>query len=250
MSHRLPLYARVLRLRHLRPGGLLCFLFFEGSVALGILLALAEVTPWWSTLVLPVAVAAMVKVNDVVAGWSARARPVPAHARPGITRRTAGSSGSPPVPRARRAPRSAAPGTTTDEGRANGRANGAGETPANGRASAPHADQVDASGGARVSGRATAPGALPPSALPGFGSGAGSLGIGPSSAGTVYRHTPDEPGYHEHASDEPGYHQQAPDEPTFYWHQQDAPGSRRDSGDDASGEQRRGLNQGRFDQPA
>ena len=37
-----PLYARVLRLRHLDPSGLLCFLFLEGAVALGVLLALAE----------------------------------------------------------------------------------------------------------------------------------------------------------------------------------------------------------------
>jgi hypothetical protein len=32
MSGRPPLYARVLRLRHIRPGGLLCFAFFEGAV--------------------------------------------------------------------------------------------------------------------------------------------------------------------------------------------------------------------------
>jgi hypothetical protein len=63
-----PLYARVLRLRHLRPGGILCSLFFEGAVAGGVLLALAELASWWSVAILPVTVAAMVKVNDVVAG--------------------------------------------------------------------------------------------------------------------------------------------------------------------------------------
>ncbi|SCG60326.1 hypothetical protein [Micromonospora inositola] len=62
-----PLYARVLALRFVNPGGVLCFLFFEGSVALAVLLALAELVTWWAVLVLPVAVAAMVKLNDLVA---------------------------------------------------------------------------------------------------------------------------------------------------------------------------------------
>ena len=63
-----PLYSRVLRLRHVDPGGLLCFVFFEGTVRLGLLLALAELVNWWGVLVLPVTVAVMVKVNDLVAG--------------------------------------------------------------------------------------------------------------------------------------------------------------------------------------
>ena len=88
MSGKPPLYARVLRLRHIRPGGLLCFAFFEGAVAVGILLALAELAPWWAALVLPAVVAGVVKVNDVVAGLSARARLVPAHTRAGSARRT------------------------------------------------------------------------------------------------------------------------------------------------------------------
>jgi hypothetical protein len=68
-----PLYARVLRLRHLNPGGMLCFVFLEGAVALGLLLALAELVSWWGMLVLPVAVAVMVKANDLLAGAVARA---------------------------------------------------------------------------------------------------------------------------------------------------------------------------------
>jgi hypothetical protein len=63
-----PLYARVLRLRHLAPSGLLCFVFLEGAVVLGILLALAELVSWWGVVVLPVTVALMVKFNDLVAG--------------------------------------------------------------------------------------------------------------------------------------------------------------------------------------
>jgi hypothetical protein len=145
VSAKPPLYARVLRLRHIRPGGLLCFVFFEGTVALGILLALAELAPWWSAIVLPAVVAIMVKVNDLVAGWNARARPVPAHVRTATTKR-------PAVPKAR----GADPPTPV-----------------------------------RASGRASAPGALAPSELPGFGSGAGSLGDAAPATGAIYRHAPE-----------------------------------------------------------
>ncbi|MER7169466.1 hypothetical protein ABT336_25830 [Micromonospora sp. NPDC000207] len=62
-----PLYARLLGLRFVNPGGVLCFLFFEGAVALAALLTLAELVDWWSVLILPAAVALMVKLNDMVA---------------------------------------------------------------------------------------------------------------------------------------------------------------------------------------
>ncbi|WP_246614578.1 hypothetical protein [Paractinoplanes bogorensis] len=67
VGHR-PLYARMLRLKHLTPSGFLCFVFLEGAVALGILLALAELVSWWGVLVLPATVAIMVKLNDLIAG--------------------------------------------------------------------------------------------------------------------------------------------------------------------------------------
>ncbi|MFF5292930.1 hypothetical protein [Paractinoplanes globisporus] len=67
-----PLYARLLRLRNVAPSGLLCFIFLEGTVALGALLALAELVSWWGVLVLPLTVAVMVKLNDVVAGALSR----------------------------------------------------------------------------------------------------------------------------------------------------------------------------------
>jgi hypothetical protein len=81
-----PLYARVLRLRRLDPGGLVCFLYFEGAVALGILTALAELVPWWGVPILPLTVAIMVKVNDMIADGAAtagtrRALPAGAHER-------------------------------------------------------------------------------------------------------------------------------------------------------------------------
>jgi hypothetical protein len=63
-----PLYARVLRLRHLEPGKLACALFFEGSIGLALLLAFTDLVSWYGVLALPVTVAAMVKLNDAVAG--------------------------------------------------------------------------------------------------------------------------------------------------------------------------------------
>ncbi len=62
-----PLYHRALRLRHVRPGPLATFLLFEGSVMAAIVLALADIVTGWGVLVIPVAVAVMVKLNDVVA---------------------------------------------------------------------------------------------------------------------------------------------------------------------------------------
>lgn len=86
---RRPLYARVLRLRRLRPSSLLCFLFFEGMVAVGVLLALAELVSWWAVPALPLAVAAMVKLNDVVAAALVPATPGPAVPGPAVAGRAA-----------------------------------------------------------------------------------------------------------------------------------------------------------------
>jgi hypothetical protein len=62
-----PLYWRMLRLRRLRPAPAATFLLFEGSILLGVLLALAEIISWWGAPVIPLAVAVMVKLNDMVA---------------------------------------------------------------------------------------------------------------------------------------------------------------------------------------
>jgi hypothetical protein len=82
-----PFYARLLRLRHIRPGVVSCFLFLEGTLVLSGLLALAGLVSPWVVLVLPVSVALAVKINDVVAGATARskavARPAAGTARPG-----------------------------------------------------------------------------------------------------------------------------------------------------------------------
>ena len=90
-----PLYARMLRLRHLAPSGFLCFVFLEGAVALGVLLALAELVSWWGVLVLPATVAGMVKLNDVLAGILARPAPPARRVPPPVVAETS------PAPRLR-----------------------------------------------------------------------------------------------------------------------------------------------------
>jgi hypothetical protein len=67
-----PLYARALGLQFIQPSNLMCFMFFEGAIALGVLLALAELADWWAVAILPLSVAIMVKVNDAIAGAAAR----------------------------------------------------------------------------------------------------------------------------------------------------------------------------------
>ena len=75
------IYHRMLRLRHYRPGPLMTGLLFEGSIVVPVVLSLAEILEWWSVLVVPVTVAALVKFNDVVVGLahgSHRRGPTPA----------------------------------------------------------------------------------------------------------------------------------------------------------------------------
>ncbi|MCC3765819.1 hypothetical protein K3N28_22425 [Glycomyces sp. TRM65418] len=65
---RRPWYARALRLKHLYLSNVWCVVFFEGAIALAVLMALTELVSWWVVLVLPLGVACMVKLNDVIAG--------------------------------------------------------------------------------------------------------------------------------------------------------------------------------------
>jgi hypothetical protein len=65
---RTPLYARLLRLRHLELRGWQRVLLGEGAVVLGVLVAMADLASAWSVAVLPLAVAAGVKFHDVLAG--------------------------------------------------------------------------------------------------------------------------------------------------------------------------------------
>ncbi|HEY2950096.1 MAG TPA: hypothetical protein VGJ53_17145 [Micromonosporaceae bacterium] len=87
VRRRRPLYARVLGLRYLNPSGLMCFLFFEGTIAFALLLSLAELVTLWGVVVLPLSVASMVKINDVVAGAVQRsAARTPSQARTEVMR--------------------------------------------------------------------------------------------------------------------------------------------------------------------
>jgi hypothetical protein len=62
-----PLYFRMLGVKHLRAGPVAAFVLFEGSIAAGALLALADVVSWWGFIAIPIVVAIMVKIHDRVA---------------------------------------------------------------------------------------------------------------------------------------------------------------------------------------
>ena len=64
-----PLYWRLLRLRHVHPNSWQRAAFFEGTLAVAVVLVLADVASAWLLLALPVAVAAIVKAHDVLVGW-------------------------------------------------------------------------------------------------------------------------------------------------------------------------------------
>ena len=75
-----PLYVRLLRLRHIHPNGWQRAALGEGVLAVAAVLVLADVASAWTLLVLPVAVAVVVKAHDVLAGLLAAPRtgqPVP-----------------------------------------------------------------------------------------------------------------------------------------------------------------------------
>jgi hypothetical protein len=63
-----PIYPRLLRLHHIRPNAWQRALLGEGALAVAVLLVLADVASAWTLLVLPVAVAVVVKAHDMLAG--------------------------------------------------------------------------------------------------------------------------------------------------------------------------------------
>lgn len=69
-----PFYLRLLGIEHLRLRAWQRVLLGEGMIALGVVLALAEVASAWVVVVLPVVVALVVKVNDLAAGRLAEPR--------------------------------------------------------------------------------------------------------------------------------------------------------------------------------
>jgi len=74
-----PLYPRLLRLRHIHPNGWQRAALGEGMLALAVVLVLADLASAWTLLVLPVALAVVVKAHDVLAGLLA----APGQGRPG-----------------------------------------------------------------------------------------------------------------------------------------------------------------------
>ena len=66
--HKQPLYPQLLQLKHVHPNAWQRAVLGEGMAVLGGLLALADVASAWSVVVLPVAVAGVVKAHDVLAG--------------------------------------------------------------------------------------------------------------------------------------------------------------------------------------
>ena len=86
---RRPLYPRLLRLRRLRLRGWQRVLLSDGSLLLSLLLVLADLATAWTLLVLPLAVAAVVKLHDVAAGLLPPHTPT-APVRPDRRRREAG----------------------------------------------------------------------------------------------------------------------------------------------------------------
>jgi hypothetical protein len=64
-AHR-PLYWRVLGLHHVRPNGWQRALLVEGVIVVAAVLVLAGVASIWTLLVLPIVVAVLVKLNDLL----------------------------------------------------------------------------------------------------------------------------------------------------------------------------------------
>jgi hypothetical protein len=60
-------YVRLLRLRRVRPGFWTETLYVYGAALVGLVLYLADLASAWTILALPVAVAATVKLHDLVA---------------------------------------------------------------------------------------------------------------------------------------------------------------------------------------
>jgi hypothetical protein len=63
-----PLYPRLLHLQHVHPNAWQRAVLGEGALAVAVLLVLADLATAWTLLVLPVAVAVVVKAHDLVAG--------------------------------------------------------------------------------------------------------------------------------------------------------------------------------------
>ena len=68
MTGKKPFYPQLLHLQNVHPNGWQRAILGEGMALLGGLLAMADLASAWSIVVLPVAVALVVKAHDVLAG--------------------------------------------------------------------------------------------------------------------------------------------------------------------------------------
>lgn len=76
-ASRRPLYVRLLRLHHVQLASWQRAVFLEGSLLVALILALGDVASAWILVVLPIAVAGSVKLQDVVTGAALAARAEP-----------------------------------------------------------------------------------------------------------------------------------------------------------------------------
>jgi hypothetical protein len=93
-DHR-PLYVRSLRLKHLRPAPWQRMLLAEGSLLLPAVLVLGDLASAWLIPVFPVAVAAVVKAHDLLAGLLC-ALPPRSQARAGAGGESGNATGAAP----------------------------------------------------------------------------------------------------------------------------------------------------------
>ena len=63
-----PLYPRLLRLRHIHPNAWQRAALGEGAIGVGVLLAMADLATAWGIVVIPLAVAGIVKAHDALQG--------------------------------------------------------------------------------------------------------------------------------------------------------------------------------------
>ena len=82
-TRRVPLYPRLLRLRYVAPNAWQRAVLGEGALAAAVLLVLADLATAWTLVALPLAVAAVVKAHDALAGFLALQVPSTAGAREG-----------------------------------------------------------------------------------------------------------------------------------------------------------------------
>lgn len=68
-TRRVPLYPRLLRLRYVAPNAWQRAVLGEGALAVAVLLVLADLATAWTLIALPLAVAAVVKAHDALAGF-------------------------------------------------------------------------------------------------------------------------------------------------------------------------------------